>query len=242
MTHAYKELLAIREIGANGMYVCLKPKIPVVLTPGLVKEMRHLQNSLAERYLSSTFNEFFYVVWFLEKQEGLSCHGLDFNYILNCVKNHKDTELELYIDALYNMIFLNYIGLGLPIINCSIVTRPLSGLTKELFLLNKICFIQNPESSGINKIALDNRTNQLEFDKSIYATNDCYTFDIMRMDEMSRIIGATHHEIPTTAEVKMLQEQFEKIKKESLLRIYSLASRDIKILERMARYELRLCA
>ena len=71
------ELLAIRQIGANGMSVCLKPKIPVVITPGLVNEIRQLQNSLAERYLSNKLNDYFYIVWFLEDRRGLNWQGLD---------------------------------------------------------------------------------------------------------------------------------------------------------------------
>lgn len=236
------ELLAIRELGVNGMYICLKPKIPVVITPGLVQEIRRLQNSLAEKYLSQSLSDYFYVVWFLEKQRGLSCHGLDFNFLLNCIKNNKETELEFYIEGVFNLIFLNHIGLGFPIINCSIVTRALTGLSKEFFFLNKICFIQNSGSEGIKKVSITNEFNPLLFQKNIYEKNQCYSFDSIRLDKMRSIIENVDYEIPTTEEVNQLKEKFEAMKDETISRIYQIALKDIKILERMAKYDLKLCA
>jgi hypothetical protein len=169
---SHNELLAIREVGVNGMYICLKPKIPVVITPGVVEEVRHLQNTLAEKYLSKAYDNYFYVVWFLEKDRGLNCHGLDFNFIINCIKKDKNAELERYIDGVFNLIFLNHIGLGFPIINCSIVTKPLTSLSKEFFFLNKITFIKNDSAKGLNKNSIYDEFGPLLFESSVYGRNE----------------------------------------------------------------------
>ncbi len=236
------ELLAIREIGVNGMSVCLKPKIPVVITPGLVNEIRHLQNSLAEKYLSNVLNEYFYVVWFLEDRRGLSFHGLDFNFIVQCIKNNEHTKLENYIEGVFNLIFLNRVGLGFPIINCSIVNRTLSGLSKELFLLNKICFIHNACSSGIQKVTLSNEFIPFLWQKEIYETNHYFYFNSLHLDKMRLIIEDIDYDIPTTEEIDQIKKQFESIKRKTILEIYEIATRNIKILERMARNDLKLCS
>jgi hypothetical protein len=235
------ELLAVREIGVNGMSVCLKPKVPVVITPGLVNEIRQLQNSLAEKYLSQCLNEDFYVVWFLEYKPGLCFHGLDFDFIVRCIKHNEDTKLESYIDGVFNLIFLNRVGLGFPIINCSIVNRTLSGLSKELFLLNKICFIHNARTSGIQKVKLFNEFTPSLLQKEIYETNHYFYFDSLQLDKMRLIIEEINYEIPTLEEVEQIKKQFEALKQKTIVGIYEIAARNIKILERMAKNDLKLC-
>lgn len=236
------ELLAVREIGVNGMSVCLKPKVPVVITPGLVNEIRQLQNSLAEKYLSNALSEYFYVVWFLEDRRGMSFHGLDFNFIVQCIKNNQNTKLENYIDGIFNLIFLNRVGLGFPIINCSIVNRALFGLSKELFLLNKICFIRNTCSPGIQKVKLFNEQTPSLLQKEIYETNHYFYFDALRIDKMRSIMEEIDYDIPTAEEIEQIKKQFEALKYETLQGIYEIATRNIKILERMAKNDLKLCS
>ena len=170
------ELLAVREIGVNGMSVCLKPRIPVVITPGLVNDIRQLQNSLAEKYLSNTLSEDFYVIWFLEDRRGLNWHGWDFNFIVHCLKKNEDTKLENYICGVFDLIFLNRIGLGFPVINCSIVSRSLTGLSKEFFYLNKICFIHNSNSAGIQKVPVLNELDPFLIRKKIIRKKSLFLF------------------------------------------------------------------
>jgi len=235
------ELLATREIGVNGMAVCLKPRIPVVITPGLVEEIRVLQNSLAEKYLTGALDGCFYVVWFLENRKELCYRGLDFNFIFNCLKNHKDAELDRYIDGVFNLIFLNRIGLGFPVINCSIVSRTLTSLSKEFFFLNKICFIQNSETKGIQKISLFDEYDKLLLKKEIYQKSHYFYFDFVRVEKMRGIIETIDYEVPTVEEINSIKDNFENIKQETIEGIYALATKNIKILERMAHFDTTLC-
>lgn len=233
------ELLAVREVSARGMYICLRPHIPLVITPGLVKEIRSVQNTLAENYISGSLSGHFYIIWFLENHKHLGCNGLDFNFILSCLKNHKEEDLMRYIDGVFNIMFLNHIGLGFPIINCSIVTQSLHGMSKEFFLLNRICFIKNIQSKGIKKFDIHNVVNGLLFQKELYEKNQYYHFDSMRLGGMRRTIEAVDFETPLADEIDGIREQFEGIKKELLKKIYQTASKNLKILERIARYDLR---
>lgn len=236
------ELLAVSEIGVSGMSVCLKPRIPVVITPGLVVEMRNLQNSLAEKYLTNTIEGAFYVIWFLEDRRGMGCRGLDFAFLSNCIKNHKDDELERYINGVFDLIFLNYIGLGFPIINCSIISRALTGLSKEFFFLNKICFMHKSGAEGVQKFALSDNRTPLLFNKELYDKNHYFYFNSLRLDVMRAKIEEISYDIPTVDQISTLQDQFETIKKDTIKTIYEIASRDLKILDRMARYDQKLCA
>ncbi|HRD68782.1 MAG TPA: hypothetical protein PK657_01425 [Legionella sp.] len=236
------ELLATREIGACGMSVCLKPRIPVVITPGLVREMRQLQNSLAEKFLSNSIDGCFYVVWFLEDRRGLGCHGLDFTYILNCIKAHKDYELERYIHSVFDLMFLNYIGLGFPVINCSIVSRTLSGLSKEFFFLNKICFLHNPKVQDIEDFSILHAYDNLIFHSDIYEKNHYFYFQSLKLEKMRSKIEEVNYEIPSQEDINRTKDKFETIKEETLKGLFELASKDLKILERMARFDLKKCA
>ena len=233
------ELLAVREFGVNGMSVCLKPRIPVVITPGLVNDIRQLQNSLAEKYLSNTLSEDFYVVWFLEDRPGLSWHGWDFNFIVQCFKKSEENKLENYICGVFDLIFLNRVGLGFPVINCSIVSRSLTGLSKEFFFLNKICFIHNSKSSGVEKVPVLNELNPLLLERELYEKNHYFYFDSLRVDKMREVIEEVHYEVPTTEEVNLIKSQFELMKSSTMLEFVEIASRNIKILERRAHFDLK---
>lgn len=232
------ELLAMREMGFRGMYICLKSKSPKVITPGLVNEIRRLQNMLAEQFISGSITNNYYVVWYMEKNCNVECNGLDFNFILTCLKNNKESDLEYYIDSLYDLIFLNHIGLGFPIINCSFSSRSLNGLYKEFFFLNQICFLYHPKLKGINKISITNEYSNLLFDKEIYEKNHFYHFNKIKIDKMRKILEVFEPNIIPTEQIFILKEKFENIKKESMNRIYKIASKNLKIFERMAKYDI----
>ncbi|CEG56646.1 hypothetical protein [Legionella fallonii] len=235
------ELLAVREMGVNGMSVCLKPKIPVVITPGLVNEIRQLQNSLADKYLSNVLNDYFYIVWFLEDRRGLGCRGLDFNFIVNCIKKNHETKLESYISGIFDLLFLNRVGLGFPIINCSIVNRALTGLSKEFFFLNKICFIRNNAAPDIQKINIFNELSPFLLGKELYENNHYFYFHALQLDRMRLLIEDIDYEVPTVEEVNQIKNHFESMKKATMKGIYDIAERNIKVLERMAKGDLKLC-
>lgn len=234
------ELLTTHDDSSNGMTVCLKPRIKAVITPGLVEEIRRLQNSLAERYLSNKLRDNFYVIWHLENREGLCYRGLDFDFILNCIKNDKNTQLEDYIEGIYNLIFLNHIGLGFPIINCSIVSRTLSGLSREFFFINKLCFIHNDRETGIRETTITNGKNQLLLNKDIYNKNRYFYFDFIRTEKMRDIIQETNSSPLDQDEIISLKNQFENLKKSTLSRLYASAAQNLKTIERMAAADHRL--
>lgn len=227
------ELLAVEEQNGNGMSVYLKPNSPVVITPGLVEEIRSLQDSLAEKYLSHSLEDVFYVVWYLDKHAKCSCRGLDFTYIYQCVKDHKDHDLEHYINRIFNLIFLNYIGLGLPVINCSIVTRPLTGFSQEFFLMNQICFLYNNDVHGIQKFKLCDEMHHLSFKDPIYEKNQYFFYRALNAEKMKDILEHLNYEAPDLDQIEIIRAEFERLNEETITRIYDIASRDIRILERM---------
>jgi hypothetical protein len=228
------ELLALHEIDRNGMTVYLKPNTPAMMTPKLVDEIRALQDSLAKKYVNQSFDKY-YVVWFLQKNINFSCCGLDFHFVHDCFKYHKEKNLEHYLDRIFNLIFLNYIGLGLPIISCSILTKYLSGLSKEFFLMNKICFIYQRKYKCFNNIEIFNEITNLTFKKEIYNKNNYYFYNPIHIGEMKNIIENTVCEVPDQQTITTAQVEFDALKELTLLRLNNIASRDIKIFDRFAR-------
>ncbi len=114
------------------MSVCLKPKIPFVLTPSLAHEIRIFQNKLAEKYYRSPWESAIYVCWHLYAGK-IKWKGFDFNYILDVIKNNNNSALVRYIDEVFDLLFLNYVSLDIPLINCSIVNRPVQGISQDFF-------------------------------------------------------------------------------------------------------------
>ncbi|BCA94169.1 hypothetical protein TUM19329_05300 [Legionella antarctica] len=232
------ELLALHEIDRNGMSVHLKPNTTAMMTPKLVDEIRALQDSLAKKYMNQSFDNY-YVIWYLNKNINFSCCGLDFRFVHDCFKYNKEHDLEHYIDRIFNIIFLNYIGLGLPIINCSILTKYLSGLSKEFFLMSKICFIYQRKYKGLSKIEICNEIANLTFKKEHYCKNDYYFYNPIHIGQMKEIIENTVYEIPTKLTIEAAKIEFDAFKELMLLRLYKIASRDIKILDRFARNDIK---
>ena len=77
--------------------------------------------------------------------------------------------------------------------------------------------------------------------KEIYESNHYYYFDAMKIDKMRGVIEGIDYDIPSTEQVSHIKNQFEKIKKDTLISIYETASRNIQILERMANFDLKMC-
>ncbi|CDZ79051.1 hypothetical protein BN59_03367 [Legionella massiliensis] len=229
------ELLITREEENNGMFVCLKPKTPALITPKLVEDIRNFQDSIAEKYLAHPMNKYLFVIWYCEGLNKSSCQGLDFSYIVDCIKSNHESDFEHYIDRVFNLIFLNYIGLGFPIINCSIINRPLSGISNDFFLLNNICFVQDPTVIGINNLELFREFPNLVFDKELYERNHYFNYQNMEIDKIKSIIEEIDYITPDENEINLIQEKFDMKKDETITEIYNLAARNIKILERLAK-------
>lgn len=229
------ELIITGEENDNGLFVCLKPKVPALITPTLVDNLRKLQDSLAEKYLSNSFDNYFYVVWYLDNYSNNSCKGLDYSFILNCLKNNLDSELEHYITRVFNLIFLNYIGLGLPIINCSIVNRRLTGISNDFFLLNNICFIYDVNVNDVYKIDIHKKFFKLVFEQNVYERNHYYGFRSMQIAKIRSVMEDIAYNIPSLEEINHLRIKFDMMQEKTISGIYDLASKNIKILERLAR-------
>lgn len=229
------DLIITEDENDNGMSVCLRPKTPILLTPSLIQQLRDLQNSIADKVLSNSFDHYFYVVWYLENLSKRSWNGLAFNFIVNCIKNHAEKQFEDYIDKVFNFIFLNYIGLGLPVINCSIITHDLTGISKDFFLLNKLCFIHDSTTRGINKMELHKEFPNLVFNHELYQKNLYFNYHSMQLDKIKTILEKVQYDIPSAEEIAVIKKQFDGLKDETIEEIYRLASKNIKILERLAR-------
>ncbi|MDI9819165.1 MULTISPECIES: hypothetical protein [unclassified Legionella] len=236
------ELLVTREINSLGVSVCLKPSAPEVITPTLVKELRRFQNSLVDKYFSSPWENYFYVVWYSHRDHGICGRGLDFNYILNAILNHKEADFESYIRDVFDLLFLNYIGLGLPLINCSIVDREVTGISQEFFFLNRINFIKNYSqdvlATEISPVEVTDISNRLVFPSSIYQRNLYYKFCYFDLNSMRRLIAKTHLNPLNEDFIENIKSIFNNMQYETVNEIYNLASKNLKVLKRLAKKQL----
>lgn len=236
------ELLVIKEINSKGVSVCLKPRLAEVITPTLANEIRNLQNSIVDKYLSSPWEGYFYVIWYSHRGHGHCGRGLDFNYILSTILNGKEVAFETYIKNLFDMLFLNYIGLGLPVINCSIVDRSIRGISQEFFFLNQINFIKNTNSSAVAdeifSVDLHDISNRQVFPAFLYQSNRFYRFASINLNEMRRLIAKTEMPLLDEAAIEKIKLIFEDIKNETISEIYNLASTNLKLLKRIAQMQM----
>ena len=188
------ELLVIKQINAHGVSVCLKPSTPELITPTLTSEIRHFQNSLAEKYYLSPWEENFYVIWYSQRGHSACERGLDYNFILNAIKSHKEFAFELYIRELFDLLFLNYVGLGLPIVNCSIIDRTITGLSQEFFFVNRVNFIKSYPSdilgTKISAVDFPDISSNLIFPEFIYQNNHFYRFSFYDIQAMRYLMEA----------------------------------------------------
>lgn len=235
------ELLVIEERNLNGMRICLKPNTPEVLTPTLIYSIRNLQDMLIRRYLSTPWEGYFYVIWYFHKNCGVKSRGLDFNFIFDSVSSHHDKEFENYINNLFDLLFLNYIGLGIPLINCSIVDRTLSGVSQEFFILNQINFLKNTRllasNHSILEIHLQDIAKNVVFPLHIYKKNLFYTFYSYDFHSMQRLLSRATINFTQTHNIKAVQSIFDAIKNETISQIYEIASKKINVLYRLAKIQ-----
>lgn len=237
------ELLVIKEINSHGISVCLKPCMPEVITPTLASEIRHLQNSLVEQYISSPWEGYFYVIWYSHRGHGTCGRGLDFNYILESIYSNREIKFEAYIKDLFDLLFLNYVGLGLPLINCSIVDRVISGISQEFFFLNKINFIKSYSAdilgTKISPVNFFDVANNLVFPKTIYQNNLFYKFCYFDLKSMRNLIANTSANAIDEDNLEHIRHIFDDMRDQTITEIYKLASTNLKLLERVAKMQTR---
>lgn len=233
------ELLIVKEMNTHGVSVCLKPCLPEVITPTLVNEIRLFQNSLAAQYYSSPWEGYFYVIWYSHRGHGICGRGLDFNYILQAINTNKESALEDYVRDLFDLLFLNYVGLGLPIVNCSIVDRKLTGISQEFFFLNKINFIKSVSSNETKETVFPVEFNELAnnpaFPLTLYQNNLFYKFCSFDLKMMKKYIGDLSLPPFDPQNLDLTRLIFDEMEEKTLTGIYRIATTNIKLLERFAK-------
>ncbi|MFI4963023.1 MAG: hypothetical protein ACHP6H_04100, partial [Legionellales bacterium] len=70
--------------------------------------------------------------------------------------------------------------------------------------------------------------------------NNYFYFRSLQADTMRTIIEQINYEIPSEEQIVDIRRQFEALKDSTLARIYSVASKDVKILERMASQDMKV--
>jgi len=228
------ELLAHREVGINGMEIALKPNVPFIITPTLVRKIRILQDKMAQKYFQTPWEGVFYMVWHMEVSNLVHWKGLDYSYIYQLLLTHQGTKVEKYIDDIFDVLFLTYVGLALPILNCSIIDRKTTGLSREFFLLNKICFIHDDSIEDIVPINM-NSDQLLVFPKEIYAQNRYFLFKEMDYTKMRALIESIDLPVLDEEALAIKQKIFEDMKKLTLETLFHYANDNkMKILKRLA--------
>jgi len=232
------ELLIVKEIDSQGIAVCLKPNLPDVITPSLVKEIRRFQNSLAENYFAVPWEGLLYVVWYSHRRLSSCKRGLDFSFIVDSLQDHKEEELECYIKNLFDLLFLNSVGLGLPVVNCSLVNSSISGVFQEFFYLNKINFIKranekNP-SKTLSQINVSDVAKNLIFPKQIYQDKIYYQYSAFDLKSMRRVIEETRVDMPNEVQLKETREKFDALFQATMASLYHLAASNMNLLKRVA--------
>lgn len=235
------ELLAIRDHKTNGMAVCLKPRVPYIITPSLVYEIRKLQNKIAEEYYAKPWEGVFYLLWYLHS-DTTPWKGLDFNFIYEALRNHHEDKIEHYIEGIFELLFINYLGLGLPLINCSIINRKLSGISQDFFYLNRINFIRRHKElkcvscnkQPFSKLDFNTETSKTSFPHKVYTRNNFYAFNYIDVPSMRKILSCYQYNPISTTQQHVLKLIFDRISQETLARIYRLASEKMDLIERFA--------
>ncbi|WP_419420850.1 hypothetical protein ACNVED_06010 [Legionella sp. D16C41] len=228
------ELLVVEDNQRNGMRVCLKPRLPEVLTPTLINQICDLQKMLIDRYLSSPWDGYYYVIWYYHKNHGQSGRGLDFNFIWDALRQHRDHDFESYISNIFNLLFLNCVGLGLPLINCSITDRSITGISQEFFILNQVNFMKTNSSKYLTQVNLSDIAKNLVFPKHIYENNLFYTFNTYDFNSMRKLIARFTIDTPEKDKLERMRLIFDKVKNDTIKEIYNIAVNKTKLLARLA--------
>lgn len=217
------ELLILKELNSNGMGICLRPKLQPVITVSLTKEIRNLQDSIAEKYYQSPWDDYFYLVWYLDNSLKTPWVGFDFKFIDQAFKTHQESEAEIYIERIFDIIFLNYIGMGLPLINCSIINKDVTSLSREFFFLNTISFINCKDKTPFIPLSICNEFRRLTFNEAIYQNNHYFYFNALRFGTMRRIIQSVEKKHLSDEEIKRIKQEFDAVKQQTIARIYDIA-------------------
>lgn len=230
------ELLAMKHLD-NGMAICLKPKKSFVMTKTLVDDIRVIQKKIVEKYYSEPWDGIYYLVWYLYAGN-IPWKGLDFAYIYKTLLKNREKEVDQYIGDIYEILFLNYIGLGLPVLSCSIANREVSGVSKEFFLLNRVSFIKNikspSEESHMKKIDLHLENTKMHFSPEIYKRNHCYKMDFVDVASIGKVLNEINFKPLSGCEIEKIKLHFDEMKEQTLFKIQHLATKNLNIFNRLS--------
>lgn len=227
------ELLAIPDHKNNGMAVCLKPKVPHCITPSLALEIRRLQDIIAENYYKKPWEEVYYVLWYLHTNN-FPWTGLDFNYIYDELHQHHEKKVEEYLQTIFELLFANYVGFNLPLVNCSLVHCKLSGISQDFFYLNQVNFIKRYKEihcikcnhAPFHQLDFPEEIKEASFPGNIYKRSNFYIFDTINLNSMKKVLCAHQYApIPLTQQ-KQLKLIFNHIMQKTLEKIYKLISNE----------------
>lgn len=234
------ELLVLRDVVDNGAAVCLKPNGVDALTPDLVTEMRRVQDLLAERYMTNPWEGLYYLVWYLDKTKPIGRMGIDYNYVNTCMRTRKERCLEAYLEKLFDLLYLNYIGLGLPVVNCSLVDRSIGGITREFFYLNRLNFVRVSRFSLVKPNSIMRVNNEevvinSKFPKFMYDRNQYYQYQHFALKPFHDAISEAEIEPFDAQNMQEIRKIFDVICHETIEELITSYEAKPKLLERLAR-------
>lgn len=235
------ELLIIKALESHGIAVCLKPDCPKVISPSLVDRIRKFQDSLANDYFTSPWDDNLYVIWYCHRHQAACKLGFDFNFINYALREHKECKLEMYIKKLIDVLFLNYISLGLPLVNCSMIDKKISGIFLEFFYLNEINFVklsdEKIESNMIMQVDILELSNNLSLSKEFYDKNIYYKCNYFDFKSMKSILEKTKKKAIDEKKIIDIRAVFDGLYQSTLASIYNMASKNPALLKRLAQMQ-----
>ena len=227
------ELLAIRLRNGRGMAVCLKPKTPYVMTNSIVNEIKDFQKKVVGEYYSKPWNGIYFIVWYLHSSN-IPWKGFDFDFIYNSFLNHNEVKVENYIEDVFELLFINYVGLGLPLLSCSIVNRETHGISKEFFLLNRINFIKKNGKNISTNNAINLEKIQPHFSPKIYMRNSIHEMEKFNISAINEVLYFFKFDSISECELQDIKHHFDEIRRKTILKIYEFAKKDIHLLRRIS--------
>ncbi len=240
------EMLVIKQDKENGYLVLLKPKKPYLFTPTLVSEISDFQDCIINQYLSKSLDDMLYILWCF--QPGcITLKGLDFEYIYDKFKDGKLNDIDAYISKMFDVLFRNYIGFGLPVINISLVERPSVGFAREFFLMNQVNFISNRivdptkliEKTHIQPLNFKSSFGRLYFPKRLYKKNKFYKYQHRDLDAMKMRISNFDFQYQNATIQNGTKATFDEKKGEMLEKIFRMGSDDIDSIKRLSIWQKR---
>lgn len=237
----YTQLLVTKQDTDNGLIVCLKPKTSYVMAPVVIQEIRALQKQLVSDYYSNPWDHILYIIW-CYYPGNITLKGMDFSFIYTCLQRGDRDSIRNYVNDIFELLFLNYIGLGLPVINCSFVERPFCGCNREFFFMNQINFIKKNffnhplacQDNDVEPVDIKSSIKKSYFPSSIYEDNAYYVFSRKNLDKMKEIITAFPFKTRSPEELNNKKMIFDMKKEETLNKIFSAYDKDNNIIKKFS--------